>query len=244
MNRKAFIRNSAIIASMYPLLNAMEACHVKKQGSSKKVFILIQLLGGNDGLQTLVPLTDYRKITEARPNIFLPEKKILSLKGTSETGLHPALGGIKDMYDNGLAGFNHLLDQIATRLQIITLALTAGKANGLADAGGAVLAVEDRDRAALHSQAVRHFQEYRTDDLAQLEAAFECVGNIEEQAQLVHHPASDIPARQGILLAHINARTTRQAFIEQFLHRKTAASNVPNKHYPLCCYAIFYLRLN
>lgn len=105
MNRKAFIRNTAIIASMYPLLNAMEACHVKKKGSSKKVFILIQLLGGNDGLQTLVPLTNYRKITEARPNIFLPEKKILSLKGTSETGLHPALAGIKDMYDNGLAGF-------------------------------------------------------------------------------------------------------------------------------------------
>ena len=105
MKRKTFIRNSAIIASIYPLLNAMEACQVQKKGSSKKIFILIQLLGGNDGLQTLVPLDNYRKITEARPNIYLPENKILPLRGTSDTGLHPALGGIKDMYDNGLAGF-------------------------------------------------------------------------------------------------------------------------------------------
>jgi len=105
MKRKTFIRNSAIMASMLPLLNALEACHVRPKGSSKKVFILIQLIGGNDGLHTLIPLDNYRKITEARPNIFIPEKKILGLRGTSETGLHPALGGIKDMFDNGLAGF-------------------------------------------------------------------------------------------------------------------------------------------
>lgn len=105
MNRKAFIRNSAIIASMYPLLNAMQACHVKKKGSSKKVLVLIQLLGGNDGLHTLIPLSNYRRLTEVRPNIYLPENKILPLRGTSDTGLHPALAGIKDMYDNGLAGF-------------------------------------------------------------------------------------------------------------------------------------------
>ncbi|CAK9249848.1 unnamed protein product [Sphagnum jensenii] len=83
----------------------MQACHVKPKGSSKKVFILIQLIGGNDGLHTLVPLTNYSKLTEARPNIYLPENKILSLRGTSDTGLHPALAGIKDMYDHGLAGF-------------------------------------------------------------------------------------------------------------------------------------------
>ena len=105
MNRKSFIRNSAIIASMYPLLNAMEACRVRKKGSSKKVLVLIQLLGGNDGLHTLIPLTNYRRLTEVRPNIYLPENKILPLKGTSDAGLHPALAGIKDMYDNGLAGF-------------------------------------------------------------------------------------------------------------------------------------------
>ena len=90
---------------MYPLLNAMQACQVKKIGSSKKIIIFIQLLGGNDGLHTLIPLSNYRRLTELRPNIYLPENKILPLRGTSDTGLHPALGGIKDMYDNGLAGF-------------------------------------------------------------------------------------------------------------------------------------------
>ena len=76
---------------MYPLLNAMQACQVKKIGSSKKIIIFIQLLGGNDGLHTLIPLSNYRRLTELRPNIYLPENKILPLRGTSDTGLHPAL---------------------------------------------------------------------------------------------------------------------------------------------------------
>jgi uncharacterized protein (DUF1501 family) len=105
MNRKAFIRNSAIIASMYPLLSAMTACHIRKPGSNKKVLVLIQLLGGNDGLHTLVPLTNYKRLTELRPNIYLPENKILPISGTSQTGLHPAMGAVRDMYDSGLLGF-------------------------------------------------------------------------------------------------------------------------------------------
>ncbi|MBS1618518.1 MAG: DUF1501 domain-containing protein [Bacteroidetes bacterium] len=106
MNRRKFVRNSAIIASMYPLLRAVEACHTRKSGTGKKIFILIQLLGGNDGLHTLIPMDDnYGRLTRARPNIYLPENKILPIKGTSIAGLHPALIGIQDMYDHGLAGF-------------------------------------------------------------------------------------------------------------------------------------------
>ncbi len=105
MKRRSFIINSATIASMYPLLNALNACSGKKKGTSKKIFVFIQLIGGNDGLHTLIPLDNYKKIQEARPNIFIPEKKVLSIKGSSEIGLHPSLGGIKDLYDNGLAGF-------------------------------------------------------------------------------------------------------------------------------------------
>lgn len=105
MKRKSFLVNTATIAAMYPLLNALQSCRGQQKGTSKKIFVFIQLMGGNDGLHTLIPLDNYKKIQEARPNIFIPEKKILSLKGTSEVGLHPALAGVKDMFDNGLAGF-------------------------------------------------------------------------------------------------------------------------------------------
>jgi uncharacterized protein (DUF1501 family) len=105
MKRKTFILNTTTIAAMFPLLDGLQACHIKKKGSSKKVFVVIQLIGGNDGLHTLIPLDSYQKIKDARPNIFIPEKKILGIKGTSLTGLHPSMEGIKDLYDNGLAGF-------------------------------------------------------------------------------------------------------------------------------------------
>jgi len=105
MKRKTFLLNSATIAAMYPLLNALHACNVKHKGTGKKVFVFIQLAGGNDGLHTLIPLDNYKKIQEARKNIFIPESKILSLKGTSTCGLHPSMESIKDMFDNGLVGF-------------------------------------------------------------------------------------------------------------------------------------------
>lgn len=93
------------MAAMYPLLSALDACHVRRQGKGNKVFVIIQLIGGNDGLHTVIPVSHYGQIAAARPNIFIPENKILPIKGTSETGLHPSLAGIRDMFDNGLAGF-------------------------------------------------------------------------------------------------------------------------------------------
>lgn len=105
MKRKTFIANSATLAAMYPVLNALQACNPKAKGTGKKIFVFIQLAGGNDGLHTLVPLDNYKKLSEVRKNIFIPENKLLAIKGQSELALHPSLGGIRDMFDNGLAGF-------------------------------------------------------------------------------------------------------------------------------------------
>jgi uncharacterized protein (DUF1501 family) len=103
MNRKSFIKNTAIAAGMYPFLNGLQSCNTNIK--TQPIFILIQLIGGNDGLNTLIPIDNYKKIVEARPNIYIPEHKVLSLKGTSATGLHPALEGIRDLYNNNLITF-------------------------------------------------------------------------------------------------------------------------------------------
>ena len=105
MNRKSFIVQSATVAAMFPLLNALHSCNKLNKGKQRKVFVFIQLAGGNDGLHTLIPLNHYKRISEVRKNIYIPEKKILPIKGTSDAGLHPSLAGIRDMFDNGLAGF-------------------------------------------------------------------------------------------------------------------------------------------
>jgi uncharacterized protein (DUF1501 family) len=67
-----------------------------------RVLVFIQMSGGNDGLNTLVPLDQYSNLVKARNNIILPSNKVLSLNGIPQTGLHPAMTGIQNMYNNGL----------------------------------------------------------------------------------------------------------------------------------------------
>lgn len=64
----------------------------------KRVLVLIQLAGGNDGLNTLVPLNDpaYEK---ARPGIGIPKGQALKLN--NQFGLHPNLTGLRELYDEG-----------------------------------------------------------------------------------------------------------------------------------------------
>lgn len=64
----------------------------------KRVLVLIQLAGGNDGLNTLVPYADpaYEK---ARPGIGIPKGQVLKLNDS--VGLHPSLAGMRELYDEG-----------------------------------------------------------------------------------------------------------------------------------------------
>jgi uncharacterized protein (DUF1501 family) len=60
------------------------------------VLVLIQLNGGNDGLNTVIPLDQYSALMTARSNIGIAENKVLKL--TTKTGLHPALTGLQSLY--------------------------------------------------------------------------------------------------------------------------------------------------
>ncbi len=64
-----------------------------------KILVIVQLSGGNDGLNTVVP---YRNdiYYQERPTIAVKPEKVLSL--TDEIGLHPAMQPLKALYDDGL----------------------------------------------------------------------------------------------------------------------------------------------
>lgn len=64
----------------------------------ERVLVLIQLAGGNDGLNTVVPYgrDEYYK---ARPGIAIPRGQVLKLN--DELGLHPAMTGFKELFDEG-----------------------------------------------------------------------------------------------------------------------------------------------
>ena len=62
------------------------------------VLVVVQLSGGNDGINTVVPYGDPHYYDQ-RPGIQLPAEQILAL--SDHVGFHPAMTPMKDLYDEG-----------------------------------------------------------------------------------------------------------------------------------------------
>ncbi len=111
MKRREFIRNAAPAIVAPALLNGFT---VKAFGASPfldaltaatavtdHVVVMIQLSGGNDGLNMVIPIDQYSNLANARSNILIPSNKVLALSGSSLTGLHPSMTGLQNLYNNG-----------------------------------------------------------------------------------------------------------------------------------------------
>ena len=99
IKRKEFIQISSLATAslMVPkFLKAFEGQSMVPLGN--KVVVILQLSGGNDGLNTVIPVRNdlYYK---ARPKLGIVKDKALSV--TDEVALHPALTGFKELYDDG-----------------------------------------------------------------------------------------------------------------------------------------------
>lgn len=78
-----------------------------------KVLIILQLHGGNDGMNTLIPVEQYDLYYSRRANIAIPAKNSLrkyipldsTLPSEKQVGLHPDMQAIKGLYDTGRAAF-------------------------------------------------------------------------------------------------------------------------------------------
>ena len=67
-------------------------------GKDATILVVLQMAGGNDGLNTVVPYAnDFYH--QARPKLGLTAQQVLKLNG--EIGLHGAMTGFKDLYDSG-----------------------------------------------------------------------------------------------------------------------------------------------
>jgi len=90
---RAFTGHSSLLQSL--LLPPIDTDHV---------LVIVQLSGGNDGLNTVVPISTYSSYYNARTNIAIPESKILQLDSYNQAGLHPAMKGMQTLYnENKLA---------------------------------------------------------------------------------------------------------------------------------------------
>lgn len=109
MKRRDFLRSSVPAVVLPTVINGFS---VKAFGAESPlahllngstpndhVLVIVQLSGGNDGLNTVIPVDNYANYFNARSNIAIPQNRVLSL--TAKTGLNPAMTGMKAMYDEG-----------------------------------------------------------------------------------------------------------------------------------------------
>ncbi len=84
-----------------------------QQGDSDRVLIILQLHGGNDGLNSLIPVEQYDQYYSRRANIAIPKSNSLrkyipldsTLPSDRQVGLHPDMQAMKGMYDLGKVAF-------------------------------------------------------------------------------------------------------------------------------------------
>ena len=113
MERRKFLKTTALAATAPLLFNHIPVLASSEIESSNleilakaaldcgKILVIIQMNGGNDGLNTIFPLDQYGKLLAARPNILMAENDILKLSLNNSTGFHPAMAEMQKMYNNG-----------------------------------------------------------------------------------------------------------------------------------------------
>lgn len=109
--RREFLRTGLLGGSLCWTMPAflsrtMQSLHAEADGAlvqgvtgrDGNILVVLQLAGGNDGLNTVIPMgnDEYRK---SRPTIGVPEASILKLD--PHTGLHPSLSGLASAYQEG-----------------------------------------------------------------------------------------------------------------------------------------------
>src|SRR5256885_1062 len=109
--RREFLRTSvlggalswtvpAFLANTFAAMQAeaVDSATQVATGRDSNILVILQMAGGNDGLNTVVPYSNdhYHR---ARPKIGLSEKRILRIN--DDIGLHESLAGFKDLHDAG-----------------------------------------------------------------------------------------------------------------------------------------------
>lgn len=113
MKRREFLNKTIVLGSILPgfsfsAIDKKTALGSLLAGSAEindHVLVIIQLNGGNDGLNTLIPLDQYTNLAIHRANVLIPENKVLKLNKEDKTGLHPSMTGLQNLYNEGKANF-------------------------------------------------------------------------------------------------------------------------------------------
>jgi len=98
MKRRNFIKNTALASTLFYVPSFVKAFNtIDLKSIGYKRLVIVQLSGGNDGLNTVIPYNN---------DIYYKNRPIIQLKSdvlklNSELALHPSLAPIKNLYDQG-----------------------------------------------------------------------------------------------------------------------------------------------
>jgi uncharacterized protein (DUF1501 family) len=110
LSRRAMIKDGFLVVSAGMIMpsifsqgiasaraQSIDGSHIA-QAASDRTLIVVQMAGGNDGLNTVIPIGDslYRQL---RPTLAIPEANVLPLD--TRLGLHPNLVPLKQFWDSG-----------------------------------------------------------------------------------------------------------------------------------------------
>jgi len=116
MKRRNFIKKLSLAAVPFTLggipirlMAENSLTRMAQQSTNDRVLIILQLHGGNDGLNSIIPVEAYDEYYRWRANIAIPAKnslrKMIALDSTlpsdAQVGLHPDMIAMKDLYDRG-----------------------------------------------------------------------------------------------------------------------------------------------
>jgi uncharacterized protein (DUF1501 family) len=113
MRRRTFLKNAIPAATVLPAVvdgYAVKAFHndspllqalMNPAIETDHVLVIIQLSGGNDGLNMVIPVSTYSDYYNARSNVAIAQNRILTLNGNAQTGLHPSMTGMQSLFNEG-----------------------------------------------------------------------------------------------------------------------------------------------
>ena len=99
MERRKFLKQNVLASSLFFVPSFVKAFENAIKGSlGFKKLVIVQLSGGNDGLNTIIPYTNdiYYK---SRPNIAIAKNDCIKI--TDEFGINKNLTPLKNLYDKG-----------------------------------------------------------------------------------------------------------------------------------------------
>ncbi|WKN31250.1 DUF1501 domain-containing protein [Porifericola rhodea] len=120
MKRRDFLKNISMATGSSLMLNGLPLSVMARTGemqsiaagaNNDRVLVIIQMHGGNDGLNTIIPINQYNQYYNIRPNIAISDhgaRKYINLDSTlgeeQQAGLHPDMTAVKELYDLGKVG--------------------------------------------------------------------------------------------------------------------------------------------